>query len=439
MYFRVNVFDLTYLAKSLILTTLSYLIVFGNLYAQQPTVSIVTADSTADNINKEVWRRFVNKFNIINDYTALDGAIYLPTTEECLQGKPNALGWWSPIENGSMFGGLYMDGAIKRWEVTKRKEDADKVKRIANGLMLLASISSIEGFIGRGVTTDGHTHYPMGSDDQAGGWFYGMWRYLETTLPSIEERKKIEEKILSCAKAIVKENWFLPAEPPFNTRGSFRPFDYRAARMLFVAKISFLISKDSYWHDLYWKNLSEENNSKLTRLQILEAGLPSNAVSTDTWHNSPSVACLRSLWELETDSVAKKAFKKGLEITAVNALASLNNAYRFNLYDTTALDINWRVMNSFWKLQTNEIESQNLAMVQLRDLIRRCNRRVTEAMNVREPIFAAWLVTLSPDSLMVKKNAQEIFKMLNRYRYHQLFHVWFFPAEATWWRLRQLD
>lgn len=27
----------------------------------------------------------------------------LPTPEECREGRPNALGWWAPNENGAMF------------------------------------------------------------------------------------------------------------------------------------------------------------------------------------------------------------------------------------------------------------------------------------------------------------------------------------------------
>ena len=39
----------------------------------------------------------------------------LPTPEECRAGKPNALGWFQPIENGAMFNGLYLDAAVNRF------------------------------------------------------------------------------------------------------------------------------------------------------------------------------------------------------------------------------------------------------------------------------------------------------------------------------------
>lgn len=64
----------------------------------------------------EIWRRFVDVHGIMLDFTDLDGSVNYPTPEECRDGKPNALGWWSPIESGAMFNGLYMDVAILRWE-----------------------------------------------------------------------------------------------------------------------------------------------------------------------------------------------------------------------------------------------------------------------------------------------------------------------------------
>ena len=74
--------------------------------------------------HSEMWRRFVNKHGVILDFTDLDGSVSLPTPEECREGKPNALGWWAPIENGAMFNGLYMDATVNRWRHTKSPADA---------------------------------------------------------------------------------------------------------------------------------------------------------------------------------------------------------------------------------------------------------------------------------------------------------------------------
>ena len=141
----------------------------------------IKQNSTIDDINAEIWKKFIDKNNIFIDYTDLNGNVIFPTLLDYKEGRPNSIGWWTPTENGSMFGGLYMDGAIKRWEHTKKPDDSLKVRNLANGLMLLATVSSVEGFFARGYNgNDGNSYYPLSSDDQASGWFYGMWRYLET-------------------------------------------------------------------------------------------------------------------------------------------------------------------------------------------------------------------------------------------------------------------
>ena len=117
--------------------------------------------------HKEIWRRFIDQYGIMIDFADMAGNVSLPTPEECKLGKPNALGWWAPIENGAMFNGLYMDAAVNRWNHTRSDEDATKARKLMEGLLLLNSISDVKGFVGRGVSTDGKSHYPMGSNDQS--------------------------------------------------------------------------------------------------------------------------------------------------------------------------------------------------------------------------------------------------------------------------------
>src|SRR5262245_8580223 len=75
--------------------------------------------AAVESAHREIWRRFVDSHGIMLDFTDLDGTVKYPTPDECRDGKPNALGWWSPIENGAMFNGLYMDAAVRRWEHTR--------------------------------------------------------------------------------------------------------------------------------------------------------------------------------------------------------------------------------------------------------------------------------------------------------------------------------
>ncbi|MDP4659698.1 MAG: hypothetical protein NWS11_06680, partial [Opitutales bacterium] len=66
----------------------------ASLRAEEPAI---------ERAHAETWRRFIDGHGIVRDYVG-----ELPTPEDCRLGKPNAIGWWSPIENGPMFTGMYL-------------------------------------------------------------------------------------------------------------------------------------------------------------------------------------------------------------------------------------------------------------------------------------------------------------------------------------------
>jgi hypothetical protein len=66
----------------------------------------IQACSLAEQAHSENWRRFIEQHGVMLDFTNLDGLVDLPAPEDCRAAKPNALGWWSPMENGPMFGGF---------------------------------------------------------------------------------------------------------------------------------------------------------------------------------------------------------------------------------------------------------------------------------------------------------------------------------------------
>ena len=51
-------------------------------------------EPAVERAHAETWRRFVDEHGIMRDYVG-----ELPTPEDCRLGRPNAIGWWSPIEN----------------------------------------------------------------------------------------------------------------------------------------------------------------------------------------------------------------------------------------------------------------------------------------------------------------------------------------------------
>nr|ACO70922.1 hypothetical protein [uncultured Verrucomicrobiota bacterium] len=406
-----------------------------------PRRSFAGDASTAVTVaHSEIWRRFIDKHDIMLDFTTLDGAVSLPTPEECRLGKPNALGWWSPIENGAMFNGLYMDAMVSRWRVTKEEAAAAKARRLMSGLLFLNSISDVEGFVGRGVTTDGRSHYPMGSNDQTFPWYFGLWRYLDSGLATEEERERIVKRLTITTAAIVKLKWQMPAEAPFGIRGGFGGYSFESSpRLLFVSKLMHLLTGDASWDKNYRDALTATGGTeeKLSRIEWCERGMTFDARNRHSWTAACGVNALRGLWEMEKDETLRARYAHGLQASADVAMESLPLAEEFDNADTSRFEHDWRVMNAEWRPQQTEQEAQTLAEAQLRNFGKIAPRRGLETRLVREPTFAAWIVTLAPDKAILRTRTDAVQRVIAHYDYAKLIYSQFFPVESAWWRCRE--
>lgn len=402
--------------------------------------SAIAADPAAaiERAHAQIWSRFVDAHGVLIDYTDLDGKTDLPTPEECKAGKPNALGWYQPIENGAMFGGLYMDAAVNRWKRSQSEADAAKARRLMEGLLFLNTISEVKGFVGRGVTTDGISHYPMGSNDQTGPWFYGLWRYCESGLATPEEKKRITRHLLETAEAIIALRWKMPAEAPFGTRGSFEGFHFEeVSRQLFVLKLLEFLTGDAKWTGLYRAALAQAGGPEnLSKRQICERGMKFFYARTHNWTSCCAVVALRGLWEMEGDAELKAVYARGLVASAKLASEALPMALKYDPQDPSVLNIHWRdTMMPLWKPQSTEQEAVSLADLQRRAFDQESPRRSREASTVREPTAAAWIVTLSPDVGFIEEHRAAIEAMINGYNYPRLYYSGFFWVESAWYRM----
>ena len=401
-------------------------------------VGAVDAALAAELAHQEIWRRFIDTYGVMIDFADMDGNVSLPTPEECREGKPNALGWWAPIENGAMFNGLYMDAAVNRWKRTKAKEDSDKARKLMEGLLLLNSISDVKGFVGRGVSTDGRSHFPMGSNDQTLPWFLGLWRYLDSGLATEEERQRITKHLVTTAEVIVAMKWQMPAEQPFGKRGGFGGFSFDSApRLLFTCKLLHAVTGDEKWDKLYLDALVERGGKEnRTRLEVCEHGMVFEYAQYRTWTSCTCVGAVRALWEMEKDETIRTAYARGLQASADLAFKSLPMAEKFDNADTSHFEMDWRVMNKDWKSQQTEQEAQDLAHVQLKNFLKVSPRRAKETEFVREPTSAAWVITLATDATLLKQRRAEVERVISHYDYAKLYYSAFFWVESARERLQ---
>jgi hypothetical protein len=388
-----------------------------------------------------VWRRFVDPRGVMLDYASLDGSYARPTPEECRAHKPSALSWGVPVEDGPMFNGLYLDGLCTRWRVTRDEEARVKARRLVEGLLFLSSLGSTPGFIARGVATDGKTTYPMGSNDQTTPWLYGIWRYTRDGLAEPEERVRLETAFVEMGRHLERAAWRMPCDGgPAPYRGDFkRPTWESAPRLLFVLKAMGAMTGDPAWQRSYLAALEERvGKGQRTRLSICETGMVFDPGQgpRHSWTGSEGVVCLRALWEMETDAERRGAYARGLRASAELAAQSLPLCRRFDNEGTERFEPDWRVMNAAWKPQHSEAEAVAVAEAGLKLQHRASPRMGVEKELVREPCFAAWVVTLCPEREVVARHRDAICEVIAHYRFDRLYLSQVFPVESAGWRRR---
>lgn len=386
----------------------------------------------------EVWKRFVDPNGILLDFTGLDGTISLPSPTECRLGKPNALGWFQPTENGAMFTGLYLDAALNRWQITNTPADADKARRLMRGLIKLNSVSKVKGFVARGISSDGHSHFPMGSNDQTLPWILGLWQYLNSGIASSDERNEISGRLIDTIEAIIANLWKMPAEQPFGSRGSFDGHHFDdVTRMLLSLKILAVLSTNPDWEKNYRIELQRTvGPQSLPKKTICKNGMSFFYAKTHTWTSCGSVAALRALWEMETDVELREVYAEGLRKSADLAAESLDLCSRFDPSIPSRFNVDWRAsMLPLWHPQSTEQEAVDLALLQLKAFAKTSPGRNRETAFIREGTAAAWIVTLDPDPSRVARHASTIRQIATSLPYSQLHCSTFFWIESACLRL----
>jgi len=404
-----------------------------------------TVELAVEKAHTELWRRFVDEHNLILDYVGLKGEIVRPTPEECREMKPSALSWGVPNEDGPMFNGLYLDAACNRWTITKKEADRAKARRMIEGLIKVSTIGKTPGFIARGIATDGKTTYSMGSNDQTTPWLYGIWRYVRDGLARDEaEKKDLVRRFIEQVEVLDQNGWKMPTDgPPSKYRGDFnKPTWEGAPRLLFVMKAMHVFTGDAVWQQRYIEAANEKVGKALRpRIDFCRQGMVFDPGQgpRHSWTGSEGVICLRALWEMETDPALKAIYAEGLRHSAELSAKSLELISEFDVNGTEVFNVDWRVMNGAWKPQASELEAVEVALAGLRLQHAASPRMHLEKDYLREPCFAAWVVTLCPDREFVNTHRPAVEKVITHYDFRRVYLSQFFPVESAWWRLQLLN
>lgn len=406
--------------------------VISNLtLAAEPTPSAVEAK--VNEANTELWRRFVSPHGTIQDFVG-----ELPTPEDCRLGKPNVIGWWSPIENGPMFTGLYLPAACERAKRSGSTVDRDKARRLADGLLKCASVSDVPGFVARGMGSDGRCHYPLGSDDQTHPWFYGLYAFLKSGLAEADQRERVEAKIREVGEALHKNQWRCPCDGAFRreTRGAYTGDWFRdAVRYLHLLRIMHAVTGESVWLERYRAVATERpKDATQTRLEICALGYPAdreaikNIDQSQLWIYVGCQGALRDLVSMETNPAWRKQFATGLAINAREARPGLEAFTGFDNNDTKVFGhARWREVYSTWFPQATQADAARLATQG--DKSKMGQRKSYESRFMRNVLAGAAIAALAGEP----SQRELIGRAIAHYDYTKLNMAEFFFAECAYY------
>lgn len=402
----------------------------------------IETDSVSLSIEKahrEIWRRFVNRqFTILYDYTDREGNVHIPTVEEVKGLIPNGLSYTTVIEDGAFYNGIYIDGLCERWKKIRTKQAADEARGIASGLITLATLSQVPGFIARNVLPDGKTYYPASSDDQTFPWFYGMWKYLNSGIPDKNEAGEIKRLMIEKATALQKYNWDIPCDPiGFGYYGSFsKAGNKHLVRIPFVTRMMFELTGQQEWLSRYHSSLAEiPGGEKEKRIDLLAKGIqygPPGDNRYNFWLSASSQAALQELLRLETDPKIKASFRDALRHNARKAIPHMRLYQYFDNAHKFTYDIDWRKLNIHWRAQQDCREARKLGLEQVEEGYKLSPANRYEYEYMTEPLFAAWVMVMSGDQKLIRDAMPDIKQLLTHYNWSVLHTAPFFIVESIY-------
>lgn len=364
-----------------------FLVAFACATCAEPPLS---ANDILGMVNARLEREFIGHDGLLLDYVG-----DIPTPEEIADLKPNAMAWWCPIENGSMFTG--------EWLPALMAEGAEKkatVERCVKGLIKMSEISDVPGFIGRGTGTDGRSHHPCGSNDQTDPWFLGLCEYCRWPYADPALKAKALGRLVFVARALEANNWGVPCDGKFkgqnrgNLNSKAMPF-WGKSRLLYSLKSLHQLTGDAHWAEVY-------TGIKTNALEQIEAGGEIDAkvfkscYTGGIWIYLSSAQMLARLIEMEENPADRARLQKGFARFAERAAPLMEKSKEWdNSTERPFKYANWRIGYK-WRPQNTQKEAEAVAASGDRKILG--NRKDYERHTMANPLAAAAVCALQGDS-----------------------------------------
>ena len=325
---------------------------------------------------------------------------------------------------------MYLVAQCDRYERNKTPENREKVRRLVAGLCKLQDVGSTPGFIARGVGSDGKCHYAASSNDQNFPWFLGLGRYLETDIPTPEERQDCIERIRRQGEALQKLNWRIPGDRPNFERGWWLGSEYTACVHIATAtRVLYEVTGEEKWKKLHYELIRGRMSDGRERKVCIASG-PMNMAGWSAWFLSNCQYAVRILFLRETDPELKKYYAASLRNTARRAVSLIPYYKRFRPSpEQTGFTPDWHVMMPPFAPQKNGTEAAALALEQNKVWSKKSPAVAQEKVWLKPALCAAWIVVLSEETELKRNSMPEIRRMILGLDGTRLYYATFFYLE----------
>lgn len=383
-----------------------------------------------------VWRRFIRMpYGHLLDYTDENGNTTIPTPEECQNSIPNPMGWWTPIENGAFFGGLYVYALIKEYKLNPSEKLADDINTLIKGLLILQDVGKTEGFIARGVADDGVSHYKCSSEDQVFPWVLGMYAYLNSGLCS--DKDDVTKRLLTVINSIWPKDINKPKIVVYECveRGNPQTTGWRAiSSMLYCSYVRAILTGLDEDMAHYYK-LCEENPDAcdFSRIEIISHGFAPEMVRSTSliqfWIDvSFQIAC----YELaELDRKYGSCYDTACKHNGYTALQFADDMLK---YDNQAggFSLNWRAISNM------AIPFNGDRKEAVQNAIKECDvwnktvvpHRHMEHKILGDAIYGLWIALMCHDEKVERLAKKHLLANIDKVDWNTLTTSYAFVAES---------
>ena len=346
-----------------------------------------TAEDVLAEVNARLEHEFIGAEGLLLDYVG-----DIPCAEDIAELKPNAMGWWTPIENGSMFTGEWLPALM-----AEGVERRTLVERCVAGLIKMSEVSDVPGFIARGTGKDGKSHYPLGSNDQTDPWFFGLLEYCRWPFANPAIRTRVIERLVRHAMALEENGWGVPCDGAFKgeNRGNLEaramPF-WGKSRLLYTLKSMYFLTGDAHWNELYGR-IKADGIAEIEAGGEIDVKCFKPCFGDGAWIYVSTAQMLARLIEMEDNALDRARMRNGLAHYAARVAPSMELRAKYdNEMVRPFAYANWREGYN-WRPQKTQKDAESVAFSPRHEVLG--SRKDHERRFMAIPLAAAAICSLA--------------------------------------------